>query len=78
MEGKGNGEETILEAKRGMIKIKNTEVECYLGNKENMKLSKDVMEDLKDNIRNYKYIEYSIGEEKYNIIFPIPNKKISI
>ena len=78
MEGKGNGEETFLEAKRGMIKIKNKEVECYLGNKEKMKLSKDIMEDLKDNIGNFKYIEYSIGEEKYNIIFPIPNKKISI
>ena len=69
-------EKKILE--RGKIEIENSYIKCFLGKENNFKSSEDIWKEIKDNdvlkIEN----SYKIDDEKYKILYPIPQKNISI
>lgn len=66
----------ILE--RGKIEIDNSNLKCYLGKGGNVQLSEDLFKkykvDLPKKLKDYFYLD----QERYLIIHPIPEKKISI
>ena len=71
--------ESIIPIKnRGKLEIENSNIKCFLGKDENYKSSEDLWNELK--VNKVKKIEnfYYINDEKYSIIYPIPEKQISI
>ena len=67
----------FISGQKQLIIEKNSILECYLGDETKTKKSECIMKELEnlEGIRNY---EYKIGENTYNIMFPIPSKKIKV
>ena len=65
----------IPKGKRGKLEIINSNVKCFLGKKGNFKPSEDIWKELKVKEIIEDEIFYQIEDEKYLIIFPIPEKK---
>ena len=63
---------------RGMIEIENMNVKCYLGKESNVKPSVDLFHQYKTGRPTKEQDYIYLGEEKYLILYPIPEKKISI
>ena len=70
-------EKEIIINNRGMIKIKNSYIKCFLGKYPNIKSSEEIYEE-KKNVDNEMESFYTIGEETFFICYPIPIKYISI
>ena len=63
---------------RGMIEIENSKVKCFLGNGDFLKSSEDLFHQYNTDIVTQEETPLMLGEEKYIIINPIPEKRISI
>ena len=63
---------------RGMIEIENSNVKCFLGNGAFLQSSEDLFHQYKTDIVTQEESFFMLGEEKYLIINPIIEKKISI
>ena len=63
---------------RSMIEIENSKVKCFLGNGDFLKSSEDLFHQYKTDIVTKEETSFILGKEKYIVINPIPEKKISI
>ena len=64
--------------KRGKIEIENSYIKCFLGKDNDFKSSEDIWNEIKDKTVIKVENSYEINDEKYKIIYPIPQKNISI
>ena len=68
----------IIIKDRGMIEIENTKIKCYLGKRDNPKSSEEIYHKYKIDIPTKVQEFVNIDNQKYLIIYPIPEKIISI
>ena len=63
---------------RGKIEIENSQIKCFLGKNDNYKSSEEIYNELKVSKPNKMKSLYELDGEKYLIIYPILEKKISV
>ena len=63
---------------RGKIEIENYQIKCFLGKNDNYKSSEEIYNELKVSKPNKMKSLYELDGEKYLIIYPILEKKISV
>ena len=63
---------------RGKIEIENFNVKCYLGKGDNVQPSEDLFNKYKIDLPKKEQDYFYLDKEKYLILYPIPEKKISI